>query len=247
MQDVQGDTDQCEGCGWVSKMSIDCQKAARCQEGGGGQGLGGAGAGRFMFVWVRNTWISLIPGCIFMWDHAIKHLNQSRARRIYMNAAQVRSRLASCFVGGQRTREHLKRLTMDFFSISVFCFKKTKQKTCHNSLTTPSIACVCSSGLAHLIISAPRWFPGHYCCSKKKKKKDFQNQERRKLCGRSDLRRLFEYAQIQFECEIAWLINFESIPADVCRVTPATPATCSPNYMHLSWKCISLMSAFILI
>lgn len=74
-------------------------------------------------------------------------------------------------------REHLKRLTMDFFSISVFCFKKTKQKTCHNSLTTPSIACVCSSGLAHLIISAPRWFPGHYCCSKKKKKKTFKTKK----------------------------------------------------------------------
>ena len=34
MQDVQGDTDQCEGCRWVSQMSIDCQEAAHCQEGG---------------------------------------------------------------------------------------------------------------------------------------------------------------------------------------------------------------------
>lgn len=33
MQDVQGDTDQYEGCGWVSKMSIDCQEAAQCRGG----------------------------------------------------------------------------------------------------------------------------------------------------------------------------------------------------------------------
>ncbi len=86
MQDVQGDTDQCEGCGWVSKMSIDCQAAAHCQEGPrlhnthwGPRGVMIARAGRFMFVCVcvRNTCMFLISLCIYMWAHqAILKLNQ---------------------------------------------------------------------------------------------------------------------------------------------------------------------------